>query len=69
MHQSVNDVTLSNFVTCRKRCYNQSVGGGLYLSFGALHLTLISKIFKLLLLSDFVVCSTRLYVWSNGDYI
>ena len=31
-----------------------------------LHLTLISKIFMMSQLSDFVVCSTNLYICSSG---
>ena len=50
-----------------------------YLSFGTrkmkfrtyLHLTLISKLFLLSRLSDFVVCSNLqvFYIWSSGVYI
>ena len=34
-----------------------------------LHLTLISKNFMMPRFSDFVVCSTNLYIWSSGVYI
>ena len=34
-----------------------------------LHLTLISKFFMLSRLSDFVVCSTKLDIWSSWVYI
>ena len=34
-----------------------------------LHLTLISKHFMMSRFSDFVVCSTNLYIWSSGVYI
>ena len=33
-----------------------------------LHLTLISKIFMISQLSDFVVCGSNLYLWSSGVY-
>ena len=67
-------VRFSDFVASRKRFYNLSRG----LCISALkrcrkmkfrihlHLTLISKIFMLSQLSDFVVCSTGLYIWSSG---
>ena len=68
---------LSDFVTCRKRYYNQS--RGLYISAlehckkmeitTCLHLTSMSNFFMLSLLSDFMVCGTSLYIWSSGDYI
>ena len=63
---------LSNFVTCRKRYYNQSGGG--YISAleqckkmkfrTYLHLTLITKCLCCYDLIDFLVCSTGLYIWS-----
>ena len=34
-----------------------------------LYLTLISKNFMMSRFSDFVVCSTNLYIWSSGVYI
>ena len=68
---------LSDFVTCRKRYYNQS--RGVYISDSEhcrkikfrtyLYLTLISKFFMMSWLSDFVVCSTSLYIWSSGVYV
>ena len=58
-----------------KRYYNQS-GRGIYISVlehcrerkfrTFLHLTPISKIFMMSQLSDFVVCSTNLYISSSG---
>ena len=67
---------LSDFVTCRKRYYYKS-GRGLCLSFGTLweeavyniHLSDTNRqIFMLSWLSDFVVSSTNLYIWSSGVY-
>ena len=65
---------LSDFVTCTKRYYNQSQE--VYISalehcrkmkFSTyLHLILISNVFMLSRLSDFVECSTSLYIWSSG---
>ena len=59
---------LSDFVTCRKRYYSQSGGGGVYISAlehcrkmkfrTYLHLTLFKQFFMLSRLSDFVVCSS-----------
>ena len=65
---------LSDFVTCRKRYNNQS--GGVYISASEhgrkmkfrtnLHLTLISKIVYVVMV-DFVVWSTSIYIWSSGS--
>ena len=70
----MNKVSLSNFVTRRKRYYNQ-IGRGLYLSFGTIQEEEIlnipssdtnKQIFMLSRLSDFVVCSKNLYIWLGG---
>ena len=60
---------LSNFVTCRKRYYNRSMG--VYIS-ALEHCRKIKLITYLLLLmlswlSDFVVCSKSLYILSSGS--
>ena len=66
---------LSDFVTCRKRYYNQSRRGLISVLKHCrkrkfrifLYLTLISKIFMMSRFSDFEVCSTNLYIWSSGN--
>ena len=68
---------LSDFVTCKKRYYNQSRGvctsafeHCMKMKFRTyLHLTQEPKFFMLSLLNDFVVCSTSLYIFSSGVYI
>ena len=68
---------LSDFVTCSEHFNIQSEGSisQLWNTVGRikfktyLHLTLISKIFMLSWLSDFVVCSTSLYICCSGVYI
>ena len=54
----VGGVYISVLEHCRKRKFETF-----------LHLTLINKIFMMSQLSDFVVCSTNLYIWSSGDYL
>ena len=48
-------VYISVLEHCRKRKFSTF-----------LYLTLISKLFMLSRLRDFVVCSTNLYIWSSG---
>ena len=50
-------VSLSTYPHCRKMKFRTF-----------LHLTLISKNFMMSWFSDFVVCSTNLYIWSSGVY-
>ena len=54
----VGRVYISVLEHCRKRKFRTF-----------LHLTLISKILMMSRLSDFVVCSINLYIWSSGVYI
>ena len=53
----VEGVYISVLEPCRKRKFRTF-----------LHLTLISKFFIMSRFSDFVVCSTNLYIWSSGVY-
>ena len=64
---------LSDFGTCTERYHNQS-GGSISQLWNMkfrryLHLTLVTKFFMLAQLTDFVVCSTSLEIWSSGIYI